>query len=112
MGRLPGAASRPGGVSLPTGARFNMSTETGSRARGHRQLSRHSERHRVLDWALGRLEPCAMKAARTVLRGGRGGNAASLLGDYGIYYDFYSAGQFRQTTRSHAGTRKEQSSRE
>ena len=40
--------------------------------------------HRVPHRALERLEPCAVKVARTVLRGGDGGNVVSLLGIYRI----------------------------
>ena len=39
----------------------------------------HPHLHRVLSGTLERLEPCARKRARTVLRGGWGGNAPSLL---------------------------------
>ena len=38
--------------------------------------------YRVPNGALERLEPCARKRARTVLRGRDGGNAVSLLGNY------------------------------
>ena len=41
----------------------------------------HPHLHRVLSGTLERLEPCARKRARTVLRGGWGGNAPSLLCD-------------------------------
>src|SRR5471030_2321168 len=45
------------------------------------QQAFHRSRHpsRVPNGAFERLEPCARKRASTVLRGGSGGNAASLL---------------------------------
>ena len=52
---------------------------------------RAEEQDRALSRAFERLEPCAVKVARTVLRGGSGGNIASLpdiivRSDYVICY--------------------------